>query len=125
MSDLDYNELLKKVQSITSTKSVEEDRFKVPKADIFYEGNTTVLRNFDKITDALNREANHLLKFFLGSIGTAGEISGGRITFQGKIPARTIQDKLVEYVNTYVLCSECNRPDTHLVKKGRTILIRC
>ena len=125
MSDLDYNELLKKVQSITSTKSVEEDRFKVPKADIFYEGNTTVLRNFDKITDALNREANHLLKFFLGSIGTAGEISGGRIIFQGKIPARTIQDKLVEYVNTYVLCSECNRPDTHLVKKGRTILIRC
>lgn len=125
MSDLDYNELLKKVQSITSTKSVEEDRFKVPKADIFYEGNTTVLRNFDKITDTLNREANHLLKFFLGSIGTAGEISGGRITFQGKIPARTIQDKLVEYVNTYVLCSECNRPDTHLVKKGRTILIRC
>jgi len=125
MSDLDYNKLLKKVQSITSTKSVEEDRFKVPKADIFYEGNTTVLRNFDKITDTLNREANHLLKFFLGSIGTAGEISGGRITFQGKIPARTIQDKLVEYVDTYVLCSECNRPDTHLVKKGRTILIRC
>ena len=125
MSDLDYNELLKKVQSITSTKSVEEDRFKMPKADIFYEGNTTVLRNFDKITDTLNREANHLLKFFLGSIGTAGEISGGRIIFQGKIPARTIQDKLVEYVNTYVLCSECNRPDTHLVKKGRTILIRC
>ena len=125
MSDLDYNELLKKVQSITSTKSVEEDRFKMPKADIFYEGNTTVLRNFDKITDTLNRESNHLLKFFLGSIGTAGEISGGRITFQGKIPARAIQDKLLEYVNTYVLCSECNRPDTHLVKKGRTILIRC
>ncbi|UCF12083.1 MAG: translation initiation factor IF-2 subunit beta [Thermoplasmatales archaeon] len=125
MSDLDYNKLLKKVQSITSTKSVDEDRFKVPKADIFYEGNTTVLRNFDKIIDTLNREANHLLKFFLGSIGTAGETSGGRIIFQGKIPARTIQDKLVEYVDTYVLCSECNRPDTHLVKKGRTILIRC
>lgn len=125
MSDLDYHKLLKKIQSITSTKSVGEDRFKMPKADIFYEGNTTVLRNFDKITDTLNREANHLLKFFLGSVGTAGERSGGRIIFQGKIPARTLQDKLVEYVDIYVLCSECNRPDTHLVKKGRTILIRC
>jgi len=125
MSDLDYHKLLKKIQSITSTKSVGEDRFKMPKADIFYEGNTTVLRNFDKITDTLNREANHLLKFFLGSVGTAGERSGGRIIFQGKIPTRTIQDKLVEYVDIYVLCSECNRPDTHLVKKGRTILIRC
>ena len=125
MSDLDYHKLLKKIQSITSTKSVGEDRFKMPKADIFYEGNTTVLRNFDKITDTLNREANHLLKFFLGSVGTAGERSGGRIIFQGKIPAKTLQDKLVEYVDIYVLCSECNRPDTHLVKKGRTILIRC
>ncbi len=125
MSDLDYNKLLKKVQSITSTKSIEEDRFKLPKVDIFYEGNTTVLRNFDKIVDTLNREANHLLKFFLGNVGTAGERSGGRIIFQGKIPARSLQDKLSDYVNTYVICSECNRPDTHLVKKGRTILIRC
>ena len=98
MSSLDYNKLLKKVQSITSTKSVEEERFKMPKVDIFYEGNTTVLKNFDKIVDTLNRDSNHLLKFFLGSVGTAGEKSGGRIIFQGKIPARTIQDKLVEYV---------------------------
>jgi translation initiation factor 2 subunit 2 len=97
----------------------------MPKADTFYEGNTTVLRNFDRIVDILNRDSNHLLKFFLGSVGTAGEKSRGRIIFQGKIPSRTIQDKLVEYVETYVLCSECNRPDTHLVKKGRTILIRC
>lgn len=125
MSDLDYNKLLKRVQSITSSKSIEEERFKMPKADIFYEGNTTVLRNFDKIVDILNRDSNHLLKFFLGSVGTAGDKTGGRIIFQGKIPARTIQDKLVEYVYTYVICSECNRPDTHLVKKGRTILIRC
>ena len=125
MPDLDYNKLLKRVHSITSTKIVDEDRFKVPKADLFYEGNTTVLKNFDKIVSTLNREANHLLKFFLGNVGTAGEIVGGRIIFQGKIPARTIQDKLNEYVDTYVICSECNRPDTHLVKKGRTMLIRC
>ena len=125
MPDLDYDKLLKRVHSITLTKIVDEDRFKVPKADLFYEGNTTVLKNFDKIVSTLNREANHLLKFFLGNVGTAGEIVGGRIIFQGKIPARTIQDKLNEYVDTYVICSECNRPDTHLVKKGRTILIRC
>ena len=125
MSDLDYNKLLKRVSSITSTKIVDEERFKVPNADIFYEGNTTVFKNFDKVVDILNREAVHLLKFFLGNVGTAGEVIGGRIIFQGKIPTRTIQDRLNEYVDTYVICSECNRPDTHLVKKGRTILIRC
>ncbi len=104
---------------------VNDDRFKVPKVDVFYEGNTTVLKNFDKIIDVLNRDADHFLKFLLGSVGTAGDISSGRVIFQGKIPIRTIQDRLDEYVVTYVICSECNRPDTHLLKKDRTLLIRC
>ena len=61
----------------------------------------------------------------LGGLGTAGEIISGRIIFQGKIPSKSIQDKMKEYIETFVMCSECNRPDTHLVKQGRTILIRC
>jgi len=125
MSDLDYKNLLKRVHSVTSSQRIDDDRFKVPKVDVFYEGNTTVLKNFDKIIDVLNRDADHLLKFLLGSVGTAGEISSGRVIFQGKIPLRTVQDRLDEYVVTYVMCSECNRPDTHLVKKDRTLLIRC
>jgi len=125
MSDLNYRKLLKRVLEDTSTKRVVEDRFKLPKAEIFYEGNTTVIKNFDKISDAVNRDPNLILKFLLGGVGTAGELSSGRVVFQGKIPAKHIQDKIKEYVDTYVMCSECNRPDTHLVKEGRTILVRC
>ena len=125
MSDLDYKKLLKRVIDSTSKKDVVEDRFKLPKAEIFYEGNTTVIKNFDKISDAFNRESDLILKFLLGGLGTAGELDGSRIVFQGKIPAKSIQDKLKEYIDAYVICSECNRPDTHLVKQGRTMLIRC
>jgi translation initiation factor 2 subunit 2 len=125
MSDLDYKKLLKRVLDDTSTKKIVEDRFKLPKAEIFYEGNTTVIKNFDRISDAVNRDSDLILKFLLGAVGTAGEMEGGRVVFQGKIPAKQIQDKLKEYIDTYVMCSECNRPDTHLVKQGRTILIRC
>jgi len=98
---------------------------KIPKVDVFYEGNTTVIKNYDKIIDMINREADHLLKFLLSNVGTAGEFTGGRVIFQGKIPAKTIQDKVNEYIDTYVICTECNRPDTHFVKKGRTLMIRC
>jgi len=125
MSDPDYRKLLKRVLDDASTKKVVEDRFKLPKAEIFYEGNTTVIKNFDKVSDAVNRDPYLILKFLLGGVGTAGELDGGRVVFQGKIPPKHIQDKLKEYVDTYVMCSECNRPDTHLVKQGRTILIRC
>ena len=125
MSDLDYRKLLKKVQENTPTREFVEDRFKLPKAEIFYEGNTTFIKNFDKISDAVNRDPDHVLKFLLGGLGTSGEILSGRVVFQGKIPAKQIQDKLKDYIDTYVMCSECNRPDTHLVKQGRTILVRC
>jgi translation initiation factor 2 subunit 2 len=125
MSDLDYKSLLKKVIDGSPSKKIDDDRFKLPKAEIFYEGNTTVIKNFDKISDAVNREPDLILKFLLGGLGTAGELDGTRALFQGKIPARQIQDKIKDYIDTFVMCSECNRPDTHLVKQGRTTLIRC
>ena len=125
MAEGDYKELLKKVQSEASSRQIDEERFKIPKVEIFYEGNTTVLKNFDKILSTINRKADHLLKFLLDNVGTAGELVGNRAVFQGKIPPKTVQDKVVEYIDIYVLCSECNRPDTHLVKKDRMILVRC
>ena len=125
MAELDYKDLLKRVIESTPQKEVVEDRFKLPKAEIFYEGNTTVIKNFDKISDAVNRDSDLILKFLLGGLGTAGEMDGSRVVFQGKIPAKSIQDKLKEYIDAFVICSECNRPDTHLVKQGRTTLIRC
>lgn len=125
MSDFDYNKLLKKVIEATPKKELVEDRFKLPRAEIFYEGNSTVIKNFDKISDAVNRSPDLILKFLLGGLGTAGELNGPRVVFQGKIPARDIQEKLMDYIDTFVMCSECNKPDTHLVKQGRTMLIRC
>lgn len=125
MTESDYKNLLKRVIEKTPKREFAEDRFKLPNAEIFYEGNTTVIKNFDKISDAINRDADLILKFLLGGLGTAGELSGTRVVFQGKIPPKSISDKIKEYIETFVMCSECNRPDTHLVKKGRTTLIRC
>lgn len=125
MTAFDYQDLLKKAKESIETSRVSEDRFKLPEAEIFYEGNTTVIRNFDKISDAVNREPDQILKYLLGGLGTAGERDGGRVVFQGKIPANTIQNKIKDYINIYVICSECGRPDTHMVKKGRTTMIRC
>jgi translation initiation factor 2 subunit 2 len=125
MADLEYKDLLKRVIDSSPKKEVSDDRFKLPKAEIYYEGNTSVIKNFDKISDAVNRTPDLVLKFLLGGLGTAGEMVGGRAVFQGKIPARSIQDKIKEYIDTFVMCSECGRPDTHLVKQGRTTLIRC
>ena len=124
MTEFDYKKLLNKITT-TSGKTITDDRFKMPKAEIFYEGNTTVIKNFDKISIAINRDPKLILKYLLGGVGTAGELEGTRVVFQGKIITKQIQDKLKEYVDSFVICTECNRPDTQLVKKGRATLIRC
>lgn len=126
MDIYDYKNLLKRVHEDESLNRLEDkERFTIPKVDVVYEGRTTILRNFEKILSILNRDADHLLKFFLKELGTAGEKDGPRAIFQGKIPAQQIQNKLEEYVETFVLCQECGRPDTQLIKKDRLLLLRC
>lgn len=125
MTTYNYKELLKKAHENIAIKPNSDDRFKLPQVEIFYEGNTTVIKNFDKISDAVNRESDHILKFLLGGVGSAGEQDGSRVIFQGKIPADTIQEKLKDYIEFFVTCSECGKPDTTLVKRGRNMIVRC
>jgi hypothetical protein len=36
-----------------------------------------------------------------------------------------VNKKLDEYVNRYVICKECKRPDTKLVKEDRISFLKC
>ncbi len=107
-----------------ATKGTKE-RFQLPVPKIFYEGKTTVLDNFSAIADALNREPDHLMKFLLQELGTAGKIEGHRGIFQGKFTEQAIQNQIEAYVDEYVICTECKLPDTHLIKSDRVLMLKC
>jgi len=121
----DYDDLLSKAKDNLPDKISEHDRFEVPKIDILQEGNTTIFRNFTDIADKINRSPEKFLKFLLGELGTAGERENGRVVFKGQISPRKIEDKVEDYIEKYVLCSECGRPDTRLVKENRIDIIKC
>ena len=125
MNKVNYNELLKRVHNVTTKERIKDDRFKVPKADVFYEGNTTILKNFTEIANLINREGKHFFSYLLKELGTAGGQEGERAIFQGKIPAAMIQSRIKTYVENYVLCKECHKPDTYLVRENRTLIMRC
>ncbi len=101
------------------------ERFVVPEPKLLTEGKTTVLENFASIADKLNREPEHIFKFLLRELGTAGKIDGSRAIFQKKITSGFITELINEYVKEYVICSECGRPDTHLIKSERILTLRC
>ncbi len=101
------------------------ERFIVPEPRMLTEGKTTVLENFAAIVDKLNREPEHVFKFILRELGTAGKLEGQRAIFHGKFTPGVMAELIEAYVKDYVTCSECGRPDTHLIKSDRILTLRC
>jgi len=121
----DYDDLLSRARKDLPDEISNHSRFEIPEIDAMVEGNTTILRNFTDISNQLNREPEKLLKYLLRELATAGDRENGRVVFKGKINPRKIRDKIESYVEKYVLCSECGRPDTRLVKDGRITILEC
>jgi translation initiation factor 2 subunit 2 len=120
-----YEALLRKAYSEVSEPSESTERFTVPEVKAYIEGKTTVFENFGEIADTIRRDRDHLMKFLLGELGTAGKIDGNRAIFNGKFDIMLIATLVKNYVEDYVICSECGKPDTRLVKDDRIQLLRC
>lgn len=112
------------MKKMPSTQGPKE-RFVLPSPKVFYEGKTTVLENFGAIADTLNRDPDHLMKYLLQELGTAGKIEGGRGIFQGKFSEPVIARQIESYFEEYVVCTECRLPDTHLTKSDRILMLKC
>ncbi|HKZ64426.1 MAG TPA: translation initiation factor IF-2 subunit beta [Thermoplasmata archaeon] len=120
-----YETLLKRAKEALPKPVTAGERFHVPEADLIQEGKTTVLRNFLDITTAINREPNQVLQYLLRELGTAGALEERRVVFKGKVTAPQVAERVTSYIDTYVMCSECNRPDTRLVKEDRIAILEC
>jgi len=104
---------------------VSRTRFTIPEVRVLAEGKTTVLENFTTIVDTINRKPDHFFKFLVRELGTAGKIDGNRLIFQGRFTSEQISSQINAYVDEYVMCSECGRPDTELVKSERILMLKC
>ena len=124
-NDFNYESLLERAKKKLPHTLESHDRFQVPEPDVMIEGKTTVIRNFGDIVDVLRREPEHLLGYLLRELGTAGTIEGRRVVFKGKVTTAQVADRIKSYVDEYVLCSECSRPDTKIVKQERFFFLVC
>jgi translation initiation factor 2 subunit 2 len=120
-----YEELLKKAYTNITEPTESEERFTIPTPRVFIEGKTTLLENFAEIANTLRRDQDHLMKHLLSELGTAGKIDGTRAIFNGKFEQEQINTIIKGYVDDYVICSECGKPDTRLVKDARILMLRC
>ncbi|HNU62742.1 MAG TPA: translation initiation factor IF-2 subunit beta, partial [Methanofastidiosum sp.] len=73
----------------------------------------------------LNRDVEPFLKYILRELATAGNMSGQEAIFQGKFSSSVISDKIEKYAKESVICTECNRPDTRIIREDRITFLQC
>ena len=103
-----------------------KERFEIPKALGHMQGNRTIISNFLQIASYLRRDVEHLLKYVLKELATPGEVKkSGALILGTKVPATRINEKIRQYANEFVLCFECGKPDTAIVREGELTYMKC
>ena len=120
-----YEEMLesayKKIKPIES-KGI---RFELPKVKSIIEGYKTIFVNFGEICNYLKRPMTHVQKFLEKELAMPGKIDGDRLIFAGKASSIKIEEKLKEYVKEFIICKECGKLDTELIKEDIYYFVRC
>ncbi len=110
-----YEELLKRARSALPEKTRAFERFEPPVPEIQVQGAKTILRNFEVICTKLRREPALLSKYLSKELAVPATIDGGKLILHGKVYERSLNEKMANFISSYVVCKECKRPDTKLV----------
>src|SRR3989338_9733253 len=121
----DYQALLARARSKLPEVTQASERFEIPKAQLQRAGLRTIFANFDSVAQKLRREPEHLLKYILKQLATSRETRTEQVILIGNFSEDQVNRKIQQYVEAYVLCKECSRPDTKLVREDRLEALKC
>ncbi len=105
--------------------SAKRERLKLPQLVITTIGMRTIISNFKEIADVLDRDPQHILKFLTLEMATAATYHESRAIFQGKFQQDSFERLLQRYMDSFVVCPVCKRPDTKIVKEKRLSFLVC
>ena len=122
---MEYEELLEEAYKNLKPVKSKIERFEIPKVEGHIEGNKTIITNFKQVCDYLRRDCAHLLKFLQRELASPGIIKGDRLILTKKVSSLRINEKIKSYVEEFVLCRECEKPDTELIKQDKFLFVHC
>ena len=120
-----YDELLKRACSQMPEVSLKRERLELPQLLITAVGMRTIISNFKEVADVLDRDPQHILKFLTREMATAATFHDSRAIFQGKFRRDSFERLLQRYMDSFVVCPVCKRPDTKIVKEKRSAFLVC
>lgn len=99
-------------------------RYQMQAVSISQEKNFTVITNIDRISKDLNRPIKDILGFLRSKLNTIITDKNDKIKIKGEVSKDIIQKLINEYVKTFVLCRECDNPET-IIEKNKLICSAC
>ncbi len=124
--NLDYTKLLDRLYLSLPSRAKENTRFELPKAQSMIQGKQTIWKNFVKVSKDLNRDTDLLYKFVMKEISTSSTIINNQsLVLNGTFDNHKINIILDKFINAYVLCSACKKPDTQISTKNNIKVLRC
>jgi translation initiation factor 2 subunit 2 len=120
-----YDDLLKRAFGQIPQVSEKRERLELPRFYMNTVGMRTIISNFKEISDALDRDPQHVIKFLTREMATAATFNDSRAIFQGKFQRDSFERLLQRYLEGYVVCPVCKRPDTKIVKEKRLSFLVC
>ena len=121
----DYEKLLDEAYSKVKKINSKSERFEIPKVDVQNVGNKTIISNFVQIVSYIRRTPEQVCKFLTKELASLGKIENDRFIFSRKISPNQVQEKFNLYVKKYVLCNQCGKPDTEIIKQDNLLFIHC
>jgi len=122
---LSYEEMLDRAYLSIPKKALEHERFEVPRVDSSIQGKKTFVRGFTTLVKEMRRDRKHFLKFLTKEIGTSVTQSGPNLIINGKMGAINLNKLVGSYFKQFVLCTECNKPDTKIITQQGTKMMKC
>ena len=120
-----YEKLLEEAYSKIKKTEGNGERFEIPKVEGHFEGKKTIITNFSQVASIFRRNPEHLQKFLLKELAASGQREGERLVLNIKVPSAKINQKVGEYAQEFVICRECKKPDTELIREDRITFIKC
>lgn len=122
---MDYDDLLDKGREEIPEDVGSGERFELPDVTSRKQGSRTVVENFQELADVMSRDEDHLSKYIQNELGTAGHVESGELVLNGEFRRGHVQSKVEDYLDEFVICPECNRPDTKITKEKGVEMLKC
>ena len=120
-----YENLLEEAYSKVKVVEGSGERFEIPPIEGHFQGKKTILTNLNQIASHIRRNSEHISKFLMKELATKGTFDQEKFVLNNKISSKKINPKIEQYVNEFVICHECKKPDTEITKQEKQEVLHC